>query len=120
MQRTASYASSIWLLVIVLSAIVFAQVPTGTVSGTVMDQSGAVIRDVTIKVKNKATGIERNVSSDSDGNFSAPALGAGDYEVTAQAEGFRTIFREVTVATGSIVKVELRMEVGKKSEIVTI
>jgi len=120
MHRTASYACYIWLLVVVLSALAFAQAPTGTISGTVMDQSGAVIRDVTIKVRNKTTGIERNVSSDTDGNFSAAALPAGDYEVTAQAEGFRTIFREVTVATGNIVKVELRMEVGKKTEIVTI
>lgn len=97
-----------------------AQVPTGTISGTVVDQSSAVIPNASIVIKNKATGAERKLTSDQDGNFSAPLLPAGEYEVTAQAKGFRTSLREYTVVTGAIVKAEMQMEVGQQSEIVTV
>ncbi len=97
-----------------------AQVPTGTISGTVLDQSGAVIPNASVIIKNKATGAERKLTSDTDGNFSVPLLTAGEYEVTAQAKGFRTSLREYTVTTGAIVRAEMQMEVGQQSEIVTV
>jgi hypothetical protein len=97
-----------------------AQVPTGTISGTVVDQSGAVLPNASVTIKNKATGAERKVLSNDEGNFSAPSLQAGDYEISVQAKGFRTSLREYTVATGSIVRAEVQMEVGQASEIVTV
>ncbi len=120
MRRSASYAFSIWLLLSTLTAFAFAQAPVGTISGTTLDSSGAAIRNAAITVRNKATSAERNLRSDEDGTFSAPSLPAGEYEVTAQADGFRTLLREVTVATGNVLKVEMKMEVGQKTEIVTI
>ncbi|MEO8029003.1 MAG: carboxypeptidase-like regulatory domain-containing protein, partial [Bryobacteraceae bacterium] len=65
-----------WLLVIVLAvgSIAFGQAPTGSVSGTVYDESGAVIANALVVVKNKATGAERRLSSGADGVFTAPAL----------------------------------------------
>ena len=111
--------SCLWLAA-GLAAAAAAQVPLGTISGVVHDESGAVIRNAAVIVRNKATGIERKLASDEDGAFAAAALPAGDYEVTAQVTGFRTLLREVTVATGSTVKVEMRMEVGQTSELVTV
>lgn len=120
MRRSASYALSIWLLISTIAVIAFAQVPVGTISGLATDPSGAVIRNATIIIRNKATSAERRVQSDEDGAFSAAALPAGEYEVQAQADGFRTLLREVTVSTGSIARVEMKMEVGQKTEIVTV
>lgn len=120
MRRSASYALSIWLLISTIAVIAFAQVPVGTISGLAIDPSGAVIRNATIIIRNKATSAERRVQSDEDGAFSAAALPAGEYEVQAQADGFRTLLREVTVSTGSIARVEMKMEVGQKTEIVTV
>lgn len=120
MRRSVSY---IFLLCLVISALAFsalAQAPVGTISGTVTDQSGAIIQSATILIRNKATGNERQLRSDNDGNFSAAALAAGDYEIRAEANGFRTILQEVNVATGSISRVDLKMEVGQKTEIVTV
>lgn len=120
MRRSASYALTIWLLLSAFAVFAMAQAPVGTISGNVTDQSGAVIRDATVNIRNKATGIERQVKSDGEGNFSAAALPAGQYEVKAVAEGFRTILQEVTVATGSVSRMVLAMEVGQKTEIVTV
>ena len=120
MRRSASYALSIWLLLTALASFAMAQVPVGTITGTVTDSSGAVVRDASILIRNKATGIERQLKSDSDGNFAAAALPAGEYEVKAVVEGFRTLLREVTVATGTVSRVEMALEVGQKTEIVTV
>jgi hypothetical protein len=110
----------VFCLLAALSIAALSQVPTGTISGTVVDQSGAVIPNATVVIKNKATGAERKLTTDDDGNFSAPSLPAGEYEISAQAKGFRTTLREYTVATGSIVRADMQMEVGQQSEIVTV
>jgi hypothetical protein len=119
MKYSASYILSLLLL---LSATVLssAQAPVGTISGTIYDQSGAVITNASVIIRNKATGGERKVTSENDGSFSAASLAAGAYEVAAQAAGFRKYIREVTVTTGTIVKVDINMEVGQASEIVTV
>ncbi len=107
-------------LLALLPTAALAQAPTGTISGIVLDQNGAVVPNASITIKHKATGSERKVLSDNDGNFSAAALPAGEYEVKAEAKGFRTTLREYTVATGAIVRAEVQMEVGQQSEIVTV
>lgn len=120
MRRSASYALSTWLLLSAFALFAMAQVPVGTITGTVTDPSGAVIRDASIVIRNKATGIERQLKSDGDGNFVAASLPAGQYEVKTVVEGFRTLLREVTVATGAVSRVEMTLEVGQKTEIVTV
>lgn len=47
---------------------------TGIISGTVTDESGAVIPNATLTITNKATGAPRTVISNAEGLFSAPAL----------------------------------------------
>jgi hypothetical protein len=107
-------------LLMLFSTAALAQAPTGTISGTVLDQNGAVVPNASITIKNKATNAERKLTSDEDGNFSAAALPAGEYEVKAEAKGFRTLLREYIVATGAIVRAEMQMEVGQSTEIVTV
>ena len=89
-------------LVIFVAATAIAQAPVGTISGTVRDQTEAVVPGVTITIRHAATGAERHLMSGTDGTFSAPALAVGDYRITAELSGFRTLQREVTVATGRV------------------
>ena len=81
---------------------------TGLISGTVTDESGAVIPNVTLTITNKATGTTRSVTSNAEGLFSAPALLAGDYQVRAEMQGFRTLERDATVEAGTSTTVNLR------------
>lgn len=108
------------LLLSLLASAAFPQVPVGTISGTVVDPTGAVISNATITIKNKATGAERKIASTADGTFSVAALPAGDYEISTQTQGFRTLQQEITVQTGSVVTVEAKMQVGQTSEVVTV
>jgi carboxypeptidase family protein len=109
-----------FLLGIFIAPIAWAQAPVGTISGTITDPSGAVVKDAPITIRNKATGFTRQTKSENDGAYSAPALPAGDYEVQVQAQGFRTTLRQVTVNVGTIVKIDLALELGQTSEIVTV
>ena len=101
--------------------MVYAQAPTGIITGTLTDESGAVIPNATITVTNKATGVvARTATTNAEGYFSAPALPAGDYEVKAEAQGFRTVVRDATVQAGSTITVNMPMSVGATREVVTV
>ncbi len=93
---------------------------TGTIVGTVADESGAVIPNVTVTITNKATGITRTAASNSEGYYSAPSLPAGDYQVKAEATGFRTLERDATLQVGSTLTVNMPMSLGGTKEVVTV
>ena len=97
-------------LAALMAAAVWAQVPVGTISGTVTDESGAVVPGVTITARNKATSLERSVTSSSEGSYSIPALAAGEYEVTFKMNGFRTLQQEAVVSTGTITGIDAQDE----------
>lgn len=103
-----------------LSVLCFAQAPVGTITGTVSDESGAVIPNASVTITNKETGFLRVFTTGQDGVFSAPALAAGTYVVKTEMQGFRTIVREALVETGSTTTADIRMQVGQQAEIVSV
>ncbi len=98
---------------------VFAQA-TGTVSGTVADETGAVIPNATVTITNKATGAARTATTNAEGYYSAPALSAGDYDVKVEVTGFRTLVRSATVQAGEVTQVNMPMVLGQTQEVVTV
>src|SRR2546423_13007367 len=79
-----------------------AQVTGATLSGTITDASGAVIPGVMISIKNRDTGVNRNVAADEAGFYTAPNLLAGAYDVTAAAPGFNTVSQtNLSLAVGA-------------------
>jgi hypothetical protein len=66
----------------------FGQNANGTLTGTVLDPSGAVIPGATVIMKNDTSGDERRTVTNSDGFFSINAVQVGDYTVSIQAQGF--------------------------------
>src|SRR6516165_4634895 len=70
-----------------------AQVATGTISGTVRDNTGAVLPGVTVVVQNQDTGISRTLLTNEAGYYSAPSLGVGQYGLMVSLGGFQTVER---------------------------
>ena len=103
-----------------LSFAIWAQAPTGTITGTVTDESGAPIPNVTITITEKATGVSRMVATNTSGLYSAPALPVGDYQVRAEAQGFRIVERGSTVQAGGTFTVNLPMSLGTTREVVEV
>ncbi|HYA15937.1 MAG TPA: carboxypeptidase-like regulatory domain-containing protein, partial [Bryobacteraceae bacterium] len=109
------------LLVAALSLVpLFAQAPVGTISGTVTDAAGAVVPNATVTITNKATSTARNLTSNNEGLYNAPALPPGDYEVRVEMQGFRTVVREANVVAGGTTTVDAALSVGASREVVTV
>src|SRR5271163_1044686 len=120
-SAVAMFRASVALLgtTLLFCALTFGQ-GTGIVVGTVADETGAVIPGVTVTITNKATSISRSASTNAEGYYSAPALPAGEYEVKAEAPGFRTLERGATVLAGSTITVNMPMSLGGTKEVVTV
>ena len=107
-------------LLAIACAIGFAQAPVGSLTGTAHDSTGGVMPGVAITVTNKDTGLQRQLSTSPEGNFSAASLPAGNYTVTAVAEGFHTLERTATVQAGQVASLDLEMEIGVTSEVLSV
>jgi hypothetical protein len=92
-----------------------------TLSGTVRDSSAATVETVKVKLLNAATGEAFAGVTASNGNYTIPLIKPGDYELTAEATGFKQ-YRQtgVRLETGSSVRIDFVLEVGGVSESVTI
>lgn len=80
-----------WLLAAVLAlypATSSAQQLTGTISGTVYDQAGAVVPKANVVLKNEASGDVRTTVTESDGHFAITAVQPGNYSIVVSATGF--------------------------------
>ncbi len=101
-------------------SLAYGQGASGTISGTATDESGAMMPNVKVTVTSKATAAARSMVTTSEGLFSFPALLAGTYEVRAEAAGFRAVTQEAVVETGNAVSVNIKMQVGATSEVVSV
>ena len=78
-------------MITVFSGSAFAQGgTTATLSGVVVDGSGALIPGATVEAKNEATSAVSSAVSSAEGTFAIPALNSGLYTVTVTLQGFKT------------------------------
>ena len=96
------------------------QTPTGAIEGVVTDPAGAVIPSARVVITNNETGLKRALATGAGGDYSAPALLAGVYELTAEAPGFQRLVLEAIIEAGSTTTVNLTMQLGVTSETVTV
>src|SRR6266853_1581126 len=115
------YLQVLLIGVILGAVVVSAQVSTGTISGVVQDQTGAVITGAMVTVRNVDTGAVRTLTSDAGGRYTAPNLTLGNYEVQGQQSGFQTEVRSgITLTVGREEVINLALKVGQLSDKVTI
>lgn len=80
---------SVALALAIVVCGVWAQVRTSSISGTVRDESGAVVSGASIRIVSLETNRSRLLSTGPEGTYQTLALEAGRYEVTAEKPGFR-------------------------------
>jgi hypothetical protein len=106
-------------LVLAMSLQVFAQ--EATVVGTVTDQTGAALPNVSVTLTNTDTGLSTKATTNGDGQYVAPNLHIGHYTVNVTASGFRPAERRgLVLNVGDRDRVDFQMQVGQATELVTV
>lgn len=113
-----------FLCVVMLAALAAgaaAQDFRGAVAGTVTDSSGGRTPGVTVTAINVATNGTSTTTTDSDGAYTLRYLTPGTYSVSAELSGFKKLVREnVEVRIGDRLELDLRLEVGRMEETVSV
>ena len=103
------------------TGLVLAQSITAKVTGTVQDESGAVVPGVSVTVTGLETGFERTLISDDQGRYVVSNLSPGPYEIEAELAGFKTAVRSgVVLSVGQDAVINLTLEIGETAERVTV
>src|SRR4051812_44689166 len=110
-------ARAYWTALLSLLFLLFLAVPaaraqfdTGTITGTLTDNTGAVIGNSTVVVENLGTGKKTTITANSNGSFSASGLPFGNYVVIANAQGFaETRSNTIVLNVGAAVHVALKL-----------
>jgi outer membrane receptor protein involved in Fe transport len=98
-----------------------AQVLYGSIVGSVLDQSDAVVPNATITIVSKETGLTRETTTDVGGRYSLVNVLPGTYDLRVSATGFRTLTREgVAVVINTVTRADLKLEVGAVTEQITV
>jgi len=98
-----------------------AQVSGATLTGTVTDPKGAVVPNATVSIRNTATGVVREVTSNSDGFYAAPNLIPGPYEIKTAAPGFSAqVQRNIILTVGAQVTFNPSLAIGAITETVVV
>jgi len=110
-----SVLATLFVCLALISALTArAQLAGANLSGIVMDSSGAAVPNAIVSIKNVATGVIREVQSNSDGLYSAPNLSPGNYEIEVTSKGFsRAVVKDVTLTVGSERALNLTLKVGE-------
>ena len=101
--------------------VLSAQGSTQTLSGSVVDPTGAVVPGADISAKHGGTGVVNTTVSNAEGFFSIPSLPIGAYTVTVTLQGFKTVvINNVVLTSAAGANVKATMEIGGVSEQVTV
>ncbi|HWN98473.1 MAG TPA: carboxypeptidase-like regulatory domain-containing protein, partial [Blastocatellia bacterium] len=121
-KRTLVSIVSLALILMSLApAMLAAQQPTGSVEGTVTDAQGAIVPGATVTIRDTGTGFSRTATTSDSGHYKFVQLPPGRYEVKATATNFKAaVNTDIEVAVGSNVPLDIRLEPGGATEIVTV
>ena len=91
-----------------------------TVTGQIVDPSGAIIANATVVVTNTATNVERRTQSNKDGGYTVFPLTPGSYTVTVEQSGFKKYVQNITLSAKDRRPVQIQLEIGSPTETVTV
>ncbi len=104
-----------------LASGLLAQEFRATITGRVIDPSGAAVPNVAIRAVNAATNETSNAKSDASGAYTIPFLRPGQYKLTATAQGFKVYNREsLTIQVSQIAGIDITLEVGAVTDTVNV
>src|SRR5712691_11955097 len=113
---------------LVISAFAFCSLPmygqtanTGAIAGSVSDPSGAPVAGAAVVINSEATGEERDLTTDAEGNFAVPLLTPGNYDLTVRAPGFEPlVLKSVRVQITEVSRLKIQLTISGAKEQITV
>src|SRR5437588_5391526 len=101
------------VLIFAATSLAQSQVAGASLNGTVTDPSGASVPNAKVTATNTATGLTRSTQTSSDGLYNFTGLPVGTYDLTVDAQGFKTVKRTgLPLQVGAVATIDIRLEVG--------
>lgn len=98
-----------------------AQNTSGTITGTVVDPTGSVIVQASVKLENADTHVSRSVVTDRNGSYTATLLPPGHYSVVVGKSGFKsTTSQGLVLDVDQVLRVDVSLSPGTVTENVTV
>src|SRR5881397_1730511 len=121
MGESARRILDVTLVVLLFSSSIFGQTANGRISGTVKDQTGALIPGAEVTVTDTARGVIRTLATGEAGAYLAPNLLPSTYTIRAAFPGFQTWQREnIRLEVGQDLAIDAVLLPGAQSETVSI
>ena len=91
-----------------------------SVTGKVVDQTGAVVPNATVEIHNAVSGFERSTGTDSSGNFTVPNIPFNPYHLAVTGKGFDPYTQDIDVRSVVPVNLSISLKVKGSAETVTV
>src|SRR5690348_457002 len=108
-------------LFLLAGVLLVAQSERGAISGTVRDSSGAAVPQAQITINNTATNQVTNLASSGSGEFTAPEMAVGTYDIRVEKTGFRpTQIHGLTVNAATTARADFSLEIGQSRQVIEV
>ncbi|MBI3209464.1 MAG: TonB-dependent receptor [Candidatus Solibacter usitatus] len=112
---------SLLVFAALFAATCFAQIGTSTITGRVIDSTGAVVPGVSVNAIQLGTNFKNTTPTNAEGLYRIQSLQPGKYRLTFEAAGFKKSVRdEVELHTGDTLAVDMSLQVGNVSESIEV
>ena len=120
-SRSSFWSATLAVVCVAFAAHGVAQTELAHVSGRVTDQSGAVVADTEVEIRNVDTNLSTTVKTNQDGLYTFPSLRPGHYKLSARKPGFKTVtVTQFSLNAQDNVSRDFVLQVGSASESVTV
>ena len=117
----ASARKVLCVLVTLLAGFVNAQQITGSIRGTVLDPSGAVVQKASVSARQTETGLTRTTTTDRDGAYILLELPVGHYQLQVEATGFQSYAQEgISLSVNETATVPVHLVIGSEAQKVQV
>jgi hypothetical protein len=112
--------TTVFCLALSLNAYTQSGSNSGSINGTVLDPSGAVVPNATVEIQDPVSHFDRSTITDKSGNFSIPNVPFNPYHMSVKAEGFSPTAKDVQVRSVVPVSVSISLQVSGSTTSVTV
>src|ERR1700676_3184715 len=120
LYKKSLFAAFTGVFYLTLGLHVYAQSGGSSISGTVLDPSGAVVPNAAVEIHNPVSHFDRSTTTDSSGRFTFPNVPFNPYHLSVTGQGFAPYAQDVEIRSAVPVDVKINLKVGGASQTVTV